>query len=107
MIAPWTRNAPYGPQRLVFRAKPRDLSCDGCVRPLDSGKIGHLVEPFTGADQLGPAKRTMAGKRATADRSGRTISTGRSGSPTSSGSVEHLRVTVDVGPRNAAVAFAA
>src|SRR5207244_9435629 len=95
------------PRQLVFRAKPRDLRCDGCVRPLDSGRIGHIVESFTGADQLGPAKRTMAGKRATADRSGRTISTGRSGPPTSSGSVEHLCVTVNAEPGNAAVAFAA
>ena len=62
------------------------------------GKVGHIVEPFTGADQLGPTKRTMAGKRAILDRSVRTISTERSGPVTSPWSLEYLRDPLDAEP---------
>src|SRR5262249_2806527 len=93
-----TRTAVWTPRQLVFRTKPRDVAGDEYVCALDSGKIGHIVEPFTGADQLGPTKRTMAGKRATPGRSGRTISTGRSSPAASPCSLEHLRDTLDAEP---------
>src|SRR5205823_14415074 len=94
----WTRTVVRASRQLVFRTKPRDVPGDGCVRALDSGKIGHIVKPLTGADQLGPTKRTMAGKRAIPNRSGRTISTGRSGPAASPCSLEYLRGTLDAEP---------
>ena len=85
----------FGAPVTSFSRKSREFLRDETLCALDSGQSNLVSQSFAGSDYSDPAQRTMAGKRAVLERSGRAISARQSRAAASSGGLEYLRDEID------------